>query len=100
MHAAFNSMTRITNFINGQFRDPASGSFLDNVEPATGRVYSQVADSDERDVEAAVEAAESAFPKWSKTPASERSRILLRLADLIEANLESLARAETIDNGK
>lgn len=91
---------RIVNFIGGQQREPESGQFLDNVEPATGKTYSIVADSDERDVEAAVSAAEAAFPEWSRTPSTQRCKILLRLADLIEANLEALARAETIDNGK
>jgi len=91
---------QIRNFIAGEFVTPKSGSWLDNVEPATGQVYSQVADSDERDIDAAVTAAEDVFSTWSKTPASERSKILLRLADLIEANLEALARAETVDNGK
>ncbi len=93
-------MFRIQNFINGEFLEPATGAFLHNVEPATGAVYSQVADSDERDIDRAVAAAEAAFPAWSRTASWERSRILLRIADAIEANLEKLARAETIDNGK
>ncbi len=91
---------QIKNFIAGEFAEPSSASWLDNVEPATGKVYSQVADSDDRDVEAAVAAAATAFPVWSRTPASERSTVLLRLAELIEENLEPLAQAETIDNGK
>lgn len=94
------SLSRIHNFINGELVEPASGNYLDNFEPATGKVYSQVPDSDERDVERAIEAAERAFPKWSGTPTGERSRIILRLADLIEKNQESLARAESIDTGK
>lgn len=93
-------MDRILNFIDGEQREPASRAFLDNVEPATGQVYSLVADSGEADVEAAVVAAETAFPAWSRTPAADRCKVLLRLADLIEENIESLARAETIDNGK
>ena len=91
---------QIRNFINGQFVEPAGGKYLDNIEPATGKVYSQVADSDDRDVELAVTAAENAFGIWSGTPAAERSRILLRIADLIERDLEKLARAESIDTGK
>lgn len=91
---------QIKNFIAGEFANPRSGAWLDNVEPATGKVYSQVPDSDENDVEAAVTSAETAFPAWSKMPAGIRSSILLRLADLIEENLESLAQAESIDNGK
>ena len=92
--------TRIRNFIDGQFVEPAGGKYLDNIEPATGKPYSLVPDSDARDVELAVSAAEKAFPAWSKTPAADRSRILLRIADLIERDLEKLARAESIDTGK
>jgi aminomuconate-semialdehyde/2-hydroxymuconate-6-semialdehyde dehydrogenase len=91
---------QIRNFINGQFVEPIGGKYLDNIEPATGKAYSQVADSDDRDVESAVAAAEKAFPDWSRTPAADRSRILLRIADLIERDLEKLARAESIDTGK
>jgi aminomuconate-semialdehyde/2-hydroxymuconate-6-semialdehyde dehydrogenase len=93
-------MTKILNFIDGQFVEPIGGKYLDNIEPATGKPYSQVPDSDERDVESAVTAAEKAFPPWSKTPAADRSRLLLRIADLIERDLEKLARAESIDTGK
>jgi aminomuconate-semialdehyde/2-hydroxymuconate-6-semialdehyde dehydrogenase len=93
------SMT-IRNFIDGKFVEPVSGNFLDNIEPATGKPYSKVPDSDARDVELAVAAADKAFPAWSKTPAAERSRTLLRIADLIERDLEKLARAESIDTGK
>ena len=91
---------QIPNFIGGEFVGPASGTFLDNIEPATGKPYSQVSDSDLRGVELAVVAAEKAFTDWSRTPAAERSRILLRIADLIDRDLEKLARAESIDTGK
>src|SRR5438270_6056139 len=91
---------KIQNFIDGQFVDPIGGKYLDNIEPATGKPYSQVADSDSRDVDFAVAAAERAFADWSHTPATERSRILLRIADLIERDLERFARAESIDTGK
>jgi aminomuconate-semialdehyde/2-hydroxymuconate-6-semialdehyde dehydrogenase len=91
---------QIQNFIDGQFIEPVNGRYLDNIEPATGKPYSQVADSDARDVDLAVTAAEKAFPDWSRTPAAERSRFLLRIADLIERDLEKLARAESIDTGK
>ena len=91
---------QIKNFINGEFVEPMSGRYLDNVEPATGKIYSQVADSDARDVDRAVAAAEKAFCDWSKKPASERSNFLLRIAELIERNLEKFARAESIDTGK
>src|SRR5947208_5738476 len=91
---------KIRNFIDGQFVEPVGGKYLDNIEPATGKSYSQVADSDSRDVEVAVAAAEKAFPEWSRTPAAERSRFLLRIADLIERDLEKLTRAESIDTDK
>jgi aminomuconate-semialdehyde/2-hydroxymuconate-6-semialdehyde dehydrogenase len=90
----------IRNFINGEFVEPISGKYLDNIEPATGRAYSQVADSDARDVDLAVAAAEKAFPDWSKRTAAEHSRVLLAIADLIERDLEKFARAESIDTGK
>jgi aminomuconate-semialdehyde/2-hydroxymuconate-6-semialdehyde dehydrogenase len=91
---------QIQNFIDGQFVDPTGGKYLDNMEPATGKPYSQVADSDARDIDLAVVAADKAFPDWSKTPAAERSKILLRIGDLIERDMEKLARAESIDTGK
>lgn len=93
-------LPRIDNYIDGQVVAPRAGKYLDNIEPATGKPYSLVADSDSSDVEAAVAAAEKAFPSWSHTPAAERSRILLRIADLIERDLEKFARAESIDTGK
>jgi aminomuconate-semialdehyde/2-hydroxymuconate-6-semialdehyde dehydrogenase len=91
---------KIQNFIDGQFVEPVGGKCLDNIEPATGKPYSQVADSDARDVDFAVTAAEKAFVDWSKKPAAKRSKILLHIADLIERDLEKLARAESVDTGK
>ncbi|HXG01503.1 MAG TPA: aldehyde dehydrogenase family protein, partial [Bacteroidota bacterium] len=86
-------MEHLQNFIDGKFFAPVSGQYIQNYNPATGEVYSMVPDSDERDVQLAVEAAVKAFPAWSTTPAEERSRILLRLADLIERDLDELALA-------
>jgi aminomuconate-semialdehyde/2-hydroxymuconate-6-semialdehyde dehydrogenase len=91
---------QIKNFIDGQFVEPASGKYLDNFEPATGKTYSQVADSDARDVDFAVAAAERAFVEWSQRSAAERSGFLLRIAELIERHLEKFARAESVDTGK
>src|SRR5437773_4809231 len=91
---------KIQNFIDGKFVDPVGGKYLDNIEPASGKAYSQVADSDPHDVDLAVAAAEKAFRDWSKRPATERSNFLLRIAELIERNLERFARAESIDTGK
>jgi aminomuconate-semialdehyde/2-hydroxymuconate-6-semialdehyde dehydrogenase len=93
-------LERIRNFIDGQFVEPVGGKYLDNIEPATGKPYSQVADSDAHDVDLAVAAAEKAFVDWSKKPATERSRFLLCIADLIERDLEKFARAESVDTGK
>ena len=90
----------ILHFIGGEPVEPLSGGWFDNFEPATGERLGQVADGDGRDVERAVAAAEGAFPAWSRTPAAERSRLLLRLADLMEARLEPLARDESLDTGK
>lgn len=93
-------VNRLSNFINGVASPPSSNRFLELIEPATGRAHSSVPASDGVDVAAAVNAAKSAFPSWSEMPALNRSRILMRLADLIDANLERLARAESIDSGK
>ncbi|MFG0329712.1 MAG: aldehyde dehydrogenase [Phycisphaerales bacterium] len=92
--------TRLANFIDGELAAPQGGASLEVVEPATGAVYAESPDSDSDEVDRAVEAAKRAFPEWSATPAAERSRILLRIAELIEANLDDLARAESIDTGK
>ncbi len=93
-------MLSIENYIGGEMVKPASGDYLDNVEPATGELYSLIPDSDDRDVNLAVDAATAAFPAWSKTPSETRFEILMRLVAFIESNSEELARAESIDNGK
>jgi aminomuconate-semialdehyde/2-hydroxymuconate-6-semialdehyde dehydrogenase len=91
---------RIYNYINGRHLDAIGRVFLENVNPSTGKVYSLLPDSDHRDVDLAVQAAKDAFPAWSETPPEHRSAILMRLADLVDANLEKLAHAESTDNGK
>lgn len=91
---------RILNFVGGELVAPQAGAYLDNVEPATGQPYSEVPDSDSSDVEAAVAAAQKAFPSWAATSATEKSALLLRIADLIDRDLEKLARAESVDTGK
>jgi aminomuconate-semialdehyde/2-hydroxymuconate-6-semialdehyde dehydrogenase len=93
-------LPKILNFINGEFVEPKSDKYLDNIEPATGKPYSLVVDSGKEDVDLAVRAAEAAFPEWSSKGAAARSKILLRVADLIERDLEKFARAESIDTGK
>ncbi|MDC8006088.1 aldehyde dehydrogenase [Aureisphaera galaxeae] len=93
-------MTKIQNYINGTYCNPETNAWLDNYDPSIGEVYSQIAESTPQDVQAAYEAAKAAFPAWSQTPIEERSRILLNIADLIEADLDTLAAAESKDNGK
>ncbi len=93
-------MLSIENYIGGELVRSASGEYLDNVEPATGEVYSLIPDSDDRDVNLAVDAARAAFPSWSKTSPEARFEILMRLVSFIERDAEELARAESIDNGK
>ena len=93
-------MIKLQNFINGNYIAPISDAYMDNYEPATGQVYSLIPDSDERDVELAVEAAEKAFPIWSKMSNEERSKILVKLSEGIEARMEEFVQAESRDNGK
>lgn len=93
-------MDKISNYINGEFLPSCSNAYLPNYNPSNGEVYSHIPDSDERDVEIAVRTAQQAFPGWSQTPAAERSKILLRIAALIEEKFDLFALAESIDNGK
>jgi aldehyde dehydrogenase len=88
------------NFINGEFRDPIKGQYFYVVTPITGKAYTQAARSTAEDVELALDAAHAAAPKWAAVPPAERANILLKIADRLEANLEKLAYAETVDNGK
>ena len=93
-------MQNILNYINGEFLEPQSQEWLDNYEPSSGKVYSKIPNSDERDIALAVKAAENAFPNWSKTTIEERSSILQRISESILENLEILVIAEAKDNGK
>ncbi len=93
-------MQKIANYINGELVAPQSGAYIDNYEPATGQVYSLCPDSDDADVQKAVDAAKAAFEGWANMPVADRSRILLRLAQLIEDNNDMLAQAESRDQGK
>ncbi len=77
-----------------------SGKFIDNINPATGEIFCQIPDSNEKDIEVAVSAAKKAFPQWSLTPPEERFRILNHIATLIDEHLNELAQAETTDTGK
>jgi len=88
------------NYIGGKFVEPKSGKYFDNVSPINNEVICSVPRSDASDVEAALDAAHTAFPTWGVTSITERSNILLKIADVIEKNLEMLATAECLDNGK
>ena len=88
------------NFINGKFQAPVRGQYFDVATPITGKAYTRAAQSTAEDIELALDAAHAAAPKWAATPVAERANLLLRIADRIEQNLELLAYAETVDNGK
>ena len=93
-------MEKILNYINGELVEPVGGSYLDNYNPATGKVYSLIPDSEKSDIDNAVAAAKEAFKTWSITSKQERSNILMKLADTIEKYTEDLVKAESKDNGK
>jgi aminomuconate-semialdehyde/2-hydroxymuconate-6-semialdehyde dehydrogenase len=90
----------ISHYIDGALVEPSGGVYLDNVDPSTGECYSKIPAGDSVDVDRAVVAARRAFPQWSQMAAAERSRIMVRLADLIHEHCAALAEAECIDNGK
>ncbi len=90
----------IQNYINGQYVNPINNEWIDNYNPSNGEVYCQIPNSSKEDVEQAYKSAQSAFSKWSQTTLEERSRIMLRVSELIEENLDRLAEAESKDNGK
>lgn len=92
--------SRYENFIGGQWVPPAGGEYFENVSPVNGQPFCEVARSTGVDIEAALDAAHAAAPAWGKTSPAERAVLLHRIADVIDANLESLALAETWDNGK
>jgi len=91
---------RYDNFIGGKFTAPVGGAYFDVITPISGKVYTQAARSTEADINLALDAAHAAKDAWAATPAGTRANILLKIADRLEANLEKLAYAETVDNGK
>lgn len=93
-------MEKILNYINGALTEPVGGSFFNNINPAEGKPYSLIPDSDSKDVANAAAAAKQAFDKWSSTTAKDRSVILIKIADLIDRDLDKLSLAESIDQGK
>jgi aldehyde dehydrogenase len=92
--------SRYDNFIGGMFVAPVKGQYFDVITPITGMPYTRAARSTAEDIELALDAAHAAAPKWGRTPAAERANVLLKIADRIDQNLELLAYAETVDNGK
>jgi aminomuconate-semialdehyde/2-hydroxymuconate-6-semialdehyde dehydrogenase len=93
-------MIRIQNFINGELLAPVKGQYIDNYEPATGKVYGEIPNSTEEDVELAVIAAEKAFPIWSGMTNEERGAIMMRISLGIEKRMDEFVAAESRDNGK
>jgi len=93
-------MKIISNYINGALVPPIKSKYLDLYDPSKGSVYAQVPNSDASDVEQAVKAAQQAYPNWAANSADQRSRVMTKIADLIETNLDRLAEAESLDNGK
>lgn len=91
---------KYNNYINGKFTPPTNGKYFDVITPITGKVFAQAAHSSEEDLTLAVDAAHEAFKTWSKTSATERSIILNKIADRMEAHLQDIAAVETYDNGK
>jgi aldehyde dehydrogenase len=92
--------SRYDNFIGGKFVAPVRGQYFDVLTPIHGQPYTQAARSTAEDIEKALDAAHAAAPAWGRVPAAERANLLLKIADRIDANLEKLAYAETVDNGK
>ncbi len=93
-------MQKIQNYIHGELTGPQSGNYFENINPAEGKPYSLVPDSDAADVQQAVRAAQKAFEAWAGMPVEKRSAVLIRIADLIDRDLEKLALAESTDQGK
>lgn len=92
--------TQYQNFIGGEWVAPVKGQYFTNKSPVDGNVFTEIARSTAEDVDLALDAAWAAAPKWNNSSATERSNMLLKIADIMEANLETLARVETWDNGK
>lgn len=90
----------IYNFIDGKTREPANGQWLDNFDPASGEVFAKLPDSDEKDLAAAVEAAQAARADWTRSDPEQRAAILNKLADLVDEQADELAEAECQDTGK
>jgi aldehyde dehydrogenase len=92
--------TQYENFIGGKWIAPVNGAYFEATSPIDGQVFTKVARSSEEDIELALDAAWEIAPFWNSTSVTERSNMLLKIADIMEQNLETLARIETWDNGK
>ncbi|MGJ0318467.1 aldehyde dehydrogenase [Aliarcobacter cryaerophilus] len=88
------------NFIGGEWIAPSSGEYIENISPVDGKLLTKIPRSNEKDVDLAVEAAKKGFEEFKHTSVTQRSALLNKIADIVEANLETLAVAETLDNGK
>ena len=93
-------MEKLTNYIDGELTPPQNKSYIDNYSPTTGKVYSLIPNSDERDVDDAVRAAKKAFNTWGKSTKEYRYNWMMALADAVEKNTRDLIVAESFDNGK
>ena len=91
---------KYNNYINGKYVEPKSGQYFENPTPISGEILCEVARSNEEDVNLALDAAHASFPKWGKTSLTERANLLNKIADVMESNINLLAAAETLDNGK
>lgn len=91
---------KIQNYINGQYTNPISDSWIENYNPSNGAIYGEIPNSSNEDVAKAYQAAKAAFPEWSNTTLEKRSEILSKIAQLISERLSKLAAAESKDNGK
>ena len=100
LEAAYPYKQQYDNYIGGKWVPPSAGRYFENVSPITGKPFTKVAQSDAEDVNRALDAAHAAQAAWAKTSVTERSNILLKIADRMEQHLQTLAIAETIDNGK
>ena len=93
-------MEKILNYINGEIREPSSKKYIENFNPSNGEVYSLIAKSNKKDIDSAVDSANSAFNDWSVSSKKFRHDVLMSIADKIEENFEALVVAESLDNGK
>jgi len=91
---------RYDNYIGGKWVPPVKGQYFENISPVIGRPFTEIARSTAEDIELALDAAHAAKAKWGRTSPADRANVLMKIADRMEANLQTLALAETIDNGK